>query len=78
MGSARDAFHGQVKKLLNLWIDEMAKVLMESGLDAQQARQRGEDGAMAIQGALILAQGLGDLAPFQRVLQQLPRQLCRE
>ncbi len=76
MGSARDIFHDKVKALLGEWISEMAKVLIEAGLEEHQARQRGEDGAIAIQGALILAQGLDDLAPFERVLQQLPQQLC--
>ncbi len=31
---------------------------------------------MAIQGALILAQGLDDLALLQRVIKTLPMQLC--
>ena len=42
-------------------------------MDSAIAHQRGEDGIIAIQGALILAQGLNDPAPFQRVLQQLPK-----
>jgi hypothetical protein len=32
---------------------------------------------MMIQGALILSHSLKDIAPFRRVLQQLPNQLCR-
>jgi AcrR family transcriptional regulator len=78
MGSARGVFHEKVKALLRIWIDEMAKVLMEAGLEEKPARERGEEAAIAIQGALILAQGLDDLTPFERVLQQLPEQLCRE
>jgi TetR/AcrR family transcriptional regulator, lmrAB and yxaGH operons repressor len=57
MGSARDIFHDSVKRLLNLWIDEMAKVLIEFGLDKEQARLRGEDALIAIQGALIVPGG---------------------
>jgi TetR/AcrR family transcriptional regulator, lmrAB and yxaGH operons repressor len=78
MGSARDIFHDSVKRLLNLWIDEMAKVLIEFGLDKEQARQRGEDAMIAIQGALVVAQGLDNVAPFERILQQLPQQLCQD
>jgi TetR/AcrR family transcriptional regulator, lmrAB and yxaGH operons repressor len=57
MGSARDIFHNSVKRLLNLWIDEMARVLIEFGLDKEQARQRGEDAMIAIQGALVVPGG---------------------
>jgi AcrR family transcriptional regulator len=78
MGSARDIFQAPVKRLLQLWIDEVAKVLQETGLNENEARQRGEDGVIAIQGALIVAQGLDDLAPFERVLQRLPQELCQE
>jgi len=51
---------------------------MTAGLDETPAKQRGEDAMIAIQGALILSHGLRDFAPFQRVIQQLPRQLCRD
>jgi hypothetical protein len=42
------------------------------------ARERGEDGVIAIQGALILSQGLNDPSPFGRVMQQLPQTLCHD
>jgi len=42
------------------------------------ARERGEDGVIAIQGALILSQGLKDPTPFERVMQQLPKTLCHD
>ena len=77
LGSAKDVFQDQVRGLLQLWIDAIAQVLVEAGMDKDLAHQRGEDGVIAIQGALILAQGLGDSSPFQRVIQQLPQQLCR-
>lgn len=76
LGSARDIFQAKVRQLLQIWIDEIAKVLREEGLEPSLARQRGEDAVIAIQGALILAQGLDDLAPFKRILQELPQQLC--
>lgn len=74
LGSARDIFQAKVRQLLQIWISEIAKVLIEEGLEPSVARQRGEDAVIAIQGALILAQGLDDLAPFKRILQQLPQQ----
>ena len=59
------------------WHGSIATVLIESGMDATLAQQRGEDGVIAIQGALILSQGLHDSVPFQRVITQLPQQLCK-
>lgn len=78
LGSARDVFHDKIKVLLGAWIDAIATVLIESGVDEVLAQQRGEDAAIAIQGSLILSQGLDDPSPFQRVIQQLPTELYRQ
>ncbi|VXD24475.1 TetR/AcrR family transcriptional regulator [Planktothrix paucivesiculata] len=75
-GSARDVFHDQVKGLFVTWIDAIAQVLIEAGMDEKLAQERGEDAAIAIQGGLILSQGLDNPSAFQRVIQQLPKQLC--
>lgn len=76
-GSARDLFHAPIQSLFATWIEAIAQVLMETGMNKTLARQRGEDAAIAIQGSLIVAQALDDPAPFQRTLQHLPEQLCR-
>lgn len=76
LGSAKDVFQERVRRLLDTWITAIADVLIDTGLEPTLARQRGEDAVIAIQGALILAQGLGDPTPFQRVMQQLPHRLC--
>ncbi|WP_088888952.1 TetR/AcrR family transcriptional regulator [Leptolyngbya ohadii] len=76
LGSARDVFHDRVQSLYQVWIEAIATVLIEAGLNKTVARQRGEDAVIAIQGALILSQGLNNPAPFQRVMQQLSRTLC--
>jgi len=55
LGSAKDVFQGRVETLLQSWIDAIAMVLMEGGTDEELARQRGEDGVIAIQGALVLS-----------------------
>lgn len=49
---------------------------MTAGLDNAAAMQRGEDAVITIQGGLILSQGLDNSVPFQRVIEQLPQQLC--
>lgn len=77
LGSAREVFQGRVQQLLTLWIDAIATVLLELGLDQHLAQERAEDALITIQGALVLAQGLNDVAPFQRVMQKLPENLCR-
>uniref|UniRef100_A0A832H0U1 TetR/AcrR family transcriptional regulator n=1 Tax=Oscillatoriales cyanobacterium SpSt-402 TaxID=2282168 RepID=A0A832H0U1_9CYAN len=78
LGSAKDMFQEQVRQLLQVWIEAIANVLIESGMDEKLAWQRGEDGVIAIQGALILSQGLDDPSPFQRVIKQLPQTLCQK
>ncbi len=76
--SSDDLFHPQISGAFSQWIEAIATVLMTAGLDETLAKQRGEDAMIAIQGALILSHGLRDFAPFQRVIQQLPQQLCRD
>lgn len=75
MGSTRDVFHAQVKIIFQTWVHEMEKVLMESGFEPNLAKERAEDAAIAIQGALIFSLGLNDCTPFQRVLKQLPQKI---
>ncbi|MCC5640580.1 TetR/AcrR family transcriptional regulator [Nostoc sp. CHAB 5844] len=78
LGSARDVFHSKVETLFRAWIDAIATVLIEDGMDEELAKYRGEDAAIAIQGSLILSQGLNDPSPFKRVIQNLPTQLIQK
>jgi TetR/AcrR family transcriptional regulator, lmrAB and yxaGH operons repressor len=75
--SSDDLFYAQIRQTFSQWIEAISSVLITAGLDATLAKQRGEDAMIAIQGALILSHGLKDSAPFQRVLKQLPQQLCQ-
>jgi AcrR family transcriptional regulator len=76
--SSDDLFHSQISGAFSQWIEAIAKVLVTAGLDEKLARERGEDAMISIQGALILCHGLKDFATFQRVLEGLPQQLCRD
>lgn len=76
--SSDDLFHEKIGWAFSQWIEAIAKVLITAGLDETLAKERGEDAMIAIQGALILSHGLRDFAPFQRVIKQLPQQLCRD
>jgi TetR/AcrR family transcriptional regulator, lmrAB and yxaGH operons repressor len=78
LGSARDLFHDRVQARYSAWIGAVAQVLVNAGLDRATAQQRGEDMVIALQGGLIVAQGMNSPEIFQRLLQQLPQQLCRD
>ena len=70
--SSDDLFHDRIKLALLRWIEAIALAIEDSGCDAQIARYRAEDAILRIQGALILARGLDDTAPFVRSLESLP------
>jgi len=76
MGSARDLFHQRVQSLYQTWIAAIAAVLTETEMAPSLAQDRATDAVIAIQGALIVAQGLNDPTPFQRVIEELPGKLC--
>jgi TetR/AcrR family transcriptional repressor of lmrAB and yxaGH operons len=76
--SSDDLFHAQINWAFSQWIEAIAKVLVSAGLDEKLARERSEDAIIAIQGALIVSHGLKDFALFQRVIKQLPQQLCQD
>jgi TetR/AcrR family transcriptional regulator, lmrAB and yxaGH operons repressor len=71
-----DLFHTQIRWAFSQWIEAISNVLIAAELDRTLAKQRSEDAIIAIQGALILCHGLKEFTPFDRVLKQLPQQLC--
>ena len=75
--SARDIFHTKVSELMNRLIEAIAKILCEAGLLETEARERAEDAVINIQGALVVSQGLNDISPFTRTINQLPQKLCQ-
>lgn len=75
LADAGAIFRKIVAAKLQGWIDTVAAILEEAGLDENLARERAEESAIAIQGSLILARGLGDSSAFQRVVDQLPDRL---
>ncbi|MEI2580177.1 TetR/AcrR family transcriptional regulator [Scytonema sp. PRP1] len=77
LGSARDVFHDRVKAIYRVWIDAIATVLIECGMNEGLAQQRAEDALTAIQGSLIVSQGLDDPSGFVRVIQHLSEELCQ-
>ncbi|WP_036477132.1 TetR/AcrR family transcriptional regulator [Myxosarcina sp. GI1] len=76
-GEADNLFHQEVKQLLQIWIDTLAKVLIEAGFEPEQAQLRSQDAIIQIQGALILVRILDDTAPFKRVIATLSEKLLK-
>ncbi|PZV06345.1 MAG: TetR/AcrR family transcriptional regulator [Leptolyngbya sp.] len=77
LGSAKDDFQLQVQGMLRRWMEAIAAVLIQGGMDKTLAQERSEEALVAIQGALIMARAMDDTALFERTMQRLPRQLCR-
>jgi TetR/AcrR family transcriptional regulator, lmrAB and yxaGH operons repressor len=75
MGDAKDLFSPKIRVALEEWIGAIAEVLTETGVNPTLAKHRAEDAILQIQGALVLARALENTAPFQRLLQRLPKQL---
>lgn len=77
LGESHDLFSAHIQRALNTWINALAEVLVDAGLEPDQARLKAEDAILQIQGALVLARGLNNTAPFKRVLQRLPEDLLK-
>ncbi len=75
LGDGDNFFHARIHRALTLWIEALAEVITESGIDSVQAREKAEDAILQIQGALMLARSLKNTEPFQRILKRLPDEL---
>lgn len=72
LGGSRARFQARLQGTFSTWIDALAALAVETGVSRKAARERAEDAVLQIQGALILAGGLDDPAPFRRVLRRIP------
>lgn len=75
LGESNDLFHAQIKSALKAWIDALAQVLVDAGIERSLSKKRAENAILQIQGSLVLARGIDDTAPFKRVLKCLPEEL---
>ncbi|MFE4108350.1 TetR/AcrR family transcriptional regulator [Almyronema epifaneia] len=75
LGEASTQFQPQVRQIFITWIDALATVAIEAGVEPAIAQRRAEDAVLQIQGAIILAHGLGETTAFARILAQLPESL---
>lgn len=75
LGTSRTRFRSQLRAIFDEWIDALAVALIDGGLSRSLARARAEDAVMRIEGALVLAGAMDDVALFGRALTQLPAEL---
>ena len=73
VGEADNLFHQQLEEALKKWLDSLAELVEETGVEPEQARQRAEDAMMLIQGALVLVRVTNNTQPFQRAISKLPQ-----
>ncbi len=78
VGEANDLFHQQLEQFLNHWLTLLTKVVQETGVEPQLARQKAEDALMIVQGALVLVRVTNDIQPFKRAIAKLPQILLED
>jgi TetR/AcrR family transcriptional repressor of lmrAB and yxaGH operons len=75
LADIRDRFAATVNSYFRRWVDALASALQRAGWSAQRAAPAAEDAVAAIQGAIVLARALDEIAPFARCLDRLGEQL---
>lgn len=65
----------RIRLAFQAFIDALAAVLRDAGLDAAVARARAERAIVLVQGSLVLCRGLGTPRPFRSTLRQLEQEL---
>lgn len=69
----RQAFHRPLARVFSRWISAVEGLCREVGLPPRVARERAEALVTSIEGALVVAAGLGEPAVFDRTLRRLAR-----
>jgi AcrR family transcriptional regulator len=67
-----------VRKSMEFWLESLARIGKDAGLQPKIARQRAEEAVASVEGGLVLARVLGDQRPFLRVLESLPQSLTQK
>lgn len=75
VGGSREKFQGYLASAFGAWIAALLALAVEAGVSEAEAQRRAEDAVVRIEGALIVAGGLGDPAPFKRALRNIERDL---
>lgn len=75
IGSAGVLFQSKLSDCSKALIQIFADTAQESGISAKEARRRGENALIDIQGALVLSRTIGSNAPFKRLIKEFPELL---
>jgi AcrR family transcriptional regulator len=75
VGGSREKFQDYLASAFGRWIAALRALAVEAGVREADAQQRAEDAVVRIEGALIVAGGLADPAPFKRALRNIERDL---
>jgi AcrR family transcriptional regulator len=75
LAAEREIFAEALRDFYHRWLNALAQTLTDSGLARDIAQRRAYDGLERIQGALVMARGLGDRQLFTAMAQVLPDQL---
>ena len=75
VGASRAKFQKDLASAFGGWIAALRALAVEAGARGPEALRRAEDAVVRIEGALIVAGGLGDPAPFKRALRSIERDL---
>lgn len=71
VGDSCRRFRPELTAVFAEWTDAIAAALRDHGVAPARARIRATDAVIRIEGALVLAAALGDIAPFTRTLRDL-------
>jgi len=71
-------YQDQIKRILMKWIEAIAGVLIETGMERKESMLRAESAVAKIQGALIVTKGTGQRAVFGRLMKSLPGELLEK
>jgi len=74
-GDTFSEYQDQIKRILINWIEAIADVLVESGMERKESLLRAESAVAKIQGVLIVAKGTGQRSVFGRLIKNLPAEL---
>jgi TetR/AcrR family transcriptional regulator, lmrAB and yxaGH operons repressor len=71
-------FQQRLSAAFQKWIDTFALIARESGVSADQARQKACEAVMMVQGGIILAGAMGSAEPFKKMMLDMPQQLLKQ
>jgi len=71
IGSTKDMFHSQIKNGVIYWKESLIKIIVDEGVQKDQAEIISEDIIISIEGALIFTRATGDFDSFNRALEKI-------